>query len=383
LAEGVRCGEERVCHSNACESGCFIGGAFYLPDSSDPADGCRGCQPAASTAQWSQRPLGATCAAGEICLATGACEPGCFIAGAVVAPDAPDPLSACRSCQPASSTVGWSNAPDGGGCGSALICFAGACVAEQRACSVDHGAGTQSWTGSAWSACTPTACDPGYHLESAACEPAVRACPVSNGAGSQTWDGASWSPCVPTGCDPSFHPEAGACASDTRACPVTNGTGSQSWDGAAWGACALTGCDAAFHLEAGACLPNSRACSPIPNGVGVETWYGSSWGPCELVGCDANYHLEGAVCAIDPGQVCGSYANITSGGGGDMCPPLCTSIGCTVYYPQWASTLQFNGFWNSNDAYCAGTPRDYSLAFSPYCCHPPACTPCPPGYTCP
>ncbi|MCC7535112.1 MAG: hypothetical protein IT379_02795 [Deltaproteobacteria bacterium] len=84
-----------ICCGAAC---CFIDGACRSTGAPDPASACRSCQPATSQTQW-------TVAAGM-----------CFIDGACRASGAVNPSNPCQACAPATSTTAWSPTNIGGAC---------------------------------------------------------------------------------------------------------------------------------------------------------------------------------------------------------------------------------------------------------------------------
>jgi formylglycine-generating enzyme required for sulfatase activity len=88
--------------------GCTVGGAPYAAGATDPANACQECTPSASTVAWTPLADGTGCGPGDVC-AAGACTAGCWIGGAFYAPDTAKPGSACESCQPAMTTSTWSN----------------------------------------------------------------------------------------------------------------------------------------------------------------------------------------------------------------------------------------------------------------------------------
>ncbi len=126
LPDGTGCGGAELCSSGACSNVCDIGGSIVDANASDPANACEECTPAASTSSWSPLADGTSCDAGMICL-SGNCLAECDIGGSDFTPGTPNPTNACQSCQPASSTAGWSNLADGTGCGGTRLCSGGVC----------------------------------------------------------------------------------------------------------------------------------------------------------------------------------------------------------------------------------------------------------------
>ena len=118
------CPSGEACNTGSCAAGCSIGGTFYSPNATTNS-GCEGCVPASSTTAWTDESGVASCPAGEVCSAAGACESGCYIGGVLYAPGATEPGNACMSCQPgvAGGTTAWEPVS----CGTGETCVNGAC----------------------------------------------------------------------------------------------------------------------------------------------------------------------------------------------------------------------------------------------------------------
>jgi hypothetical protein len=126
LANGTSCGTSEVCSAGSCASDCSIGGTLYASSVANPMNACQSCIPTTSTAAWSNASDGTTCGAGEVCSA-GNCASGCFLGGMVYASGAANPMNACEICVPGTSPPGWSNAADGIPCHTNEVCSAGNC----------------------------------------------------------------------------------------------------------------------------------------------------------------------------------------------------------------------------------------------------------------
>jgi hypothetical protein len=129
---GTTCVSGDICNGGACELGCYVGGVAYA-SGVDPVNACMTCAPATSTTTLANVPNGTSCATGEIC-STGTCEAGCFIGGVVYAAGAKSP-DGCQVCTPATSTTAWEDELSGTTCGTvslpatAVCNGTGSCVA--------------------------------------------------------------------------------------------------------------------------------------------------------------------------------------------------------------------------------------------------------------
>ena len=126
LPDGTTCGAAQICSAGSCQSGCWIGSAFYGNASSILGNNCQSCQPGVLLWGWSKLPDGTSCGAGMVC-DFGICENGCWIGLQYFGSDAPYGSNKCQSCQPAKSTSGWMDVANGSVCDSG-ICYTGACM---------------------------------------------------------------------------------------------------------------------------------------------------------------------------------------------------------------------------------------------------------------
>jgi formylglycine-generating enzyme required for sulfatase activity len=125
--DGTPCGTGGICHTGACAVGCEIGGVFYDPKAVDASEPCKTCQPAKSTAAWSDLEDGTGCGNGQVCNG-GVCGTQCDIGDAGIVASGATTHGGCEVCKPGTSTNAWTHAPDGTNCGSGQICSAGACT---------------------------------------------------------------------------------------------------------------------------------------------------------------------------------------------------------------------------------------------------------------
>ncbi|MET0388330.1 MAG: hypothetical protein ABW321_20330, partial [Polyangiales bacterium] len=181
------CEDGLLCTADSCDetadactaratTGCAIGNTCWLAGAVDPTNNCRTCNPAVSSTSWTTRPTGTTCNDGQFCTVNDTCSAagscvgspricndglvctsetcnelldvcvptaltGCAIAGACVAAGAVDPLNACHVCDPAASTLLWSNRPVGTSCEDGFFCTTGdacnvlgLCTGAPRSC---------------------------------------------------------------------------------------------------------------------------------------------------------------------------------------------------------------------------------------------------------
>jgi hypothetical protein len=127
VVDGAGCGAGRACSGGTCLPGCGIGTAYYGSAATNPANACQSCQPAASTSGWTNAIDGTNCGAGHVC-SGGICLPGCWISASYYGSSATSPVNACQSCEPATSTSGWTDVVDGAGCGAGAVCNRGICL---------------------------------------------------------------------------------------------------------------------------------------------------------------------------------------------------------------------------------------------------------------
>ncbi len=127
VADGTPCGGTQLCSGGVCSSVCDIGNQIFTSGEANPADACQECEPSTSNSSWTQLATGASCGSGMICV-SGTCSAECDIGGNLITANTVNPSNSCQECLPASSTNGWSNAPNGTGCGGPDICANGACI---------------------------------------------------------------------------------------------------------------------------------------------------------------------------------------------------------------------------------------------------------------
>ncbi len=152
--DGTTCGGGLICQSGSCASACDIGGQLYSAGAANPNNACQTCQPATSTSGWTALSPDASCGAGSFCEQQ-TCESGCEIAGSFVAANTVNPDNACQTCQPAMSATLWSNVTDGNTCGGdGMICVSGTCSLACRIGGSDYTMG-QSNPSDACQVCQP------------------------------------------------------------------------------------------------------------------------------------------------------------------------------------------------------------------------------------
>ena len=139
IPAGQACAAGQYCDGagNCSANSCVIGGQSHQAGTLNPSNGCQSCQPAQSTVAWSNinnrvPPAGCTtacCASSQVC-SNGTCTSGCIYAGVFYAPNALNPADHCQSCQPSLTVTGWSNVNDGV---PPLSCKS-ACCAQGQVC---------------------------------------------------------------------------------------------------------------------------------------------------------------------------------------------------------------------------------------------------------
>ena len=172
LSEGASCGTAEagtVCHSATCQSGCWIASGYYAANAVNLANACQTCQPSFSTTAWSPLSEGASCGtAGDTVCHANACVVGCYIGSTYYVTNTINGANACQSCQPGSSTTGWTSWPEGASCGTRgdTVCHNDNCVAGCFIGSTYYGAGG---TNGLCQSCQPTASTTAWTLNAAIC----------------------------------------------------------------------------------------------------------------------------------------------------------------------------------------------------------------------
>jgi len=132
LAEGAACANGQVCHAGTCQPGCGISGKYHAVDEVNTDNRCQSCQPTVSASQWSPTSEGTNCAGEKVCH-SGDCQSGCWIGGAFYAANAVIGGGLCWACKPAVSTAAWTADADSCSCTGGLQTFqaeTGLCVAK-------------------------------------------------------------------------------------------------------------------------------------------------------------------------------------------------------------------------------------------------------------
>jgi hypothetical protein len=171
------CDEPTASCKNTMLFGCAIGGACYTNNQANPANACQSCQPATSTASWTNKAQGEVCNDNLFCTVNDSCDGsgncrstarscndnltctldvcseqlgsctstptnGCLILGACYGAGAPNPLFPCQECNPTVSTTSWTGKAAGTACNDNLYCTTGdscnalgLCVGTARDCS--------------------------------------------------------------------------------------------------------------------------------------------------------------------------------------------------------------------------------------------------------
>ena len=170
--------------TNLLTIGCAISGACWLPGANNPDNACQSCVPTASPNSWTNKTAGIPCSDGLFCTVDDQCDGagnctssardcsdgkactldacneaqqrctsslsgGCMIAGQCVGAGVPNPFNFCQECNPALSTMSFSNKSDGTSCNDNLYCTAvdacsgGVCLGAARDCTDALGCTTE------------------------------------------------------------------------------------------------------------------------------------------------------------------------------------------------------------------------------------------------
>ncbi len=115
---GSGCGDDRC--GGSCGDICSIDGSCYVFGETDPQDPCFGCQPNASTYQWSAL-SGTSCNDGNSCTENDVCSAG-NCSGTPVTCPVGDLCYAVGTCQPATGQCVYPMQADGTGCDDGVGC---------------------------------------------------------------------------------------------------------------------------------------------------------------------------------------------------------------------------------------------------------------------
>ena len=353
IPNGSSCAQGQVCNVGVCAAGCFIGGLVYASGTVNPANDCQSCQPATSTTTWSNIADGSSCSAGEVC-SVGTCTSGCFIGGTVYTSGTLDPVNACMSCQPSTSTTAWTSVANGTGCASGEVCSAGACSPDCFILNTLYTSGTLDPTNACLS-CQPStstttwsdvtygsSCGSGKVCNAGAC---AAGCFI----GGTVYASGALNPsnsCQE--CEPATSTTAWTTLANGTAC----GSGEVCNSGSCGSGCFISG----ISYPTGALNP-ADACESCQPGTSTTAWTGLANGTscgsgevCESASCISGCFIAGTVYTsgtVDPSNACLSCqpgtsttawtdrANGTSCASGEVCSTgSCISgcfIGGTVY----------------------------------------------------
>jgi hypothetical protein len=226
LTDGTSCGTGGICHTGACVSGCEIGGVYYATGGTDPSNPCQSCQPATSTGAWSSLGNGSDCGNGEVCN-DGQCGTQCDIGGVIYASGATNQTNACQSCQPGTSTIDWTDLPNGTSCGAGDVCSQVSCIPGCFISGTIYAPGATSSTNPCLS------CQPGTST--------VGWTALSNGTSCGAGEVCSQASCI-SGCFISGTIYASGATSSTNPClSCQPGTSTKAWTAVANGTSCGTG----------------------------------------------------------------------------------------------------------------------------------------------
>lgn len=139
---------------------------------------------------------GTTCGSGKICDGNGSCVTGCWISGTLYATNALEPGNKCQSCQPATSTAKWTDLPSTTVCASTTCGSYGSCGGFSSTCAES---GTQSRTCTDYT-CNAGACTGANRTESQACTRNTDGVSCGNGFGCRVYVCSSGTCIVTTTC---------------------------------------------------------------------------------------------------------------------------------------------------------------------------------------
>jgi len=131
--DGSPCEDGKICKGGLCNPGCFIDGVLILPNALNPDNRCLLCNPALSTTAWSAQADGIECDNGDGCTENDICQAGECIGVPVICM----PMDQCHDageCDPLVGACTNPAKPDGttcddeNACTLGEVCTAGACT---------------------------------------------------------------------------------------------------------------------------------------------------------------------------------------------------------------------------------------------------------------
>jgi hypothetical protein len=129
-ADGTGCGTGEVCLSGACKTACYIGNQGLDAGTLDTSNACQSCQPDTSTSGFSNVPDGTGCGGSKLC-SGGTCSNDCFIGNKIFTTGESNPANACQQCEPSKSNSSFTALATGASCGTGVICdTSGNCSAD-------------------------------------------------------------------------------------------------------------------------------------------------------------------------------------------------------------------------------------------------------------
>ncbi|WP_309888461.1 kelch repeat-containing protein, partial [Archangium sp.] len=329
---------------------------------------------------------GTVCGAGQVCNATGQCQSGCWIGGAYYAAGTTNPSVACQECNPGVSTSGWSNKAVGTTCGAPASGAWGSCGGFSDTCDET---GSQSRTVTAYACTSSGTCAGSDSSETQVCTrgTAGTACGTSTGAWGSCEGFNDY--CDTTGTQSRTVTDstcgAGTCSAsststETQACtrPAPNTScAAPSYGG--WSACSFsdvcanTGTQSrtvtsyGYNCASGTCVASTstetQSCTrPSPTGSCGPTSYGG-WGTCERAGnycstsgtqsrsvtsytcgggtCNASNSTQSQTCPVSPASCSApSYGAWSACSFGDVCSNTGTQTRTVTNYNPNCSTGQ-------------------------------------------
>ncbi len=350
---GTTCGTGKVCSGANCESGCYISGTVYAAAAANPSSACQSCQPATSTTQWTDL-NGTTCGSGKVCSGT-TCESGCYISGTFYAAATVNPGNGCQSCVPATSTTTWTNAANSTTCGNGQICNSGACGTQCDIGGTVYGSAVVNPVNACQSCQPGTSTSAWSNLNGASCGSGEVCNGASCGAGCFI-NGTVYAAATVNTANP-----CQSCVPTTNTTQWTSSNGISCGSGKV---CGGATCESGCYINgtvyaAGIGNPSNscQSCQPTVITTGWSNTNGASCGSGEVCGgstCQAGCYINGTIyapAAVNPSNSCQScqpasntagWSSLnggscngsgTCGSGSCVMPPSCagtTGAGTTV-----------------------------------------------------